>query len=859
MTKKMKSCFLGNMMGNMMNNIIMIVLMALTFFLPFVLVAQDQPIDQWLIAGPAPLSGMEKNLLPEHLEMLNFNYVNIPELAPIEGAQLPWGKRNTLTWKPIKSTNFNGQDTGVFFLATYLEPPRWMKTILTIHNTNLGVTVYLDGTSIKATVKKDSITAPLELTNEKHLLILKILLVKGETFNFKASLSPHEALKDEKIKISLSPQQKLNPYHILNAITVTGLQVSGDGKRVSVSLKQVEPNSEKSINWIEILDTTNGHCLFSSRYFGNINNFNWIGGSSLFSFTRSSESQTAVFQYNLADNKVSLIKGGIENFSSYWWAADGSYFLYTTYSATHTDSYYKHIKDIRDKGEDGEYRYSLYIHFTGGGATHCLTDEEQNFHEAIISPDGSRAILLSKEPDSLHRPFEKFCFYLLNVEKMTITPLLESYWLQNVAWSYDSSQLVFLGGPSSFDGIGNTLPKEQIPNDFDFQAYIYDISTQKAEPISKSFDPSIQETSWLSSKGDIYFIATDKADVGLFRYSLKKKTYSRYQTAVDVISQADFALNRKICVYWGSSATTPHKLYYLDLSSGKARVLKDFNQDLFRYVTIGKEEPWNFKTNSGKTGKTITGSLYFPPDFDQRKKYPCIVYYYGGTSPVIREFGGRYPKNWYAANGYIVYVLHPSGAVGFGQEFSSVHVNDWGKVTSEEVIAAVQELIKTHPYIDPSRIGAMGASYGGFLTQYLATQTEIFTAYISHAGIASLSSYWGAGDWACAYSGIATADSFPWNRKDIYVGHSPLFLAERINRPLLLLHGANDNNVPPGESYQMFTALKVQGKEVELVTYKEQKHWILSYKQRLHWMRTIIAWWDKHLKNQPGQWEEMFQ
>jgi len=297
-------------------------------------------------------------------------------------------------------------------------------------------------------------------------------------------------------------------------------------------------------------------------------------------------------------------------------------------------------------------------------------------------------------------------------------------------------------------------------------------------------------------------------------------------------------------------------LYKLNLSSGKSVVLKDYNKKEFKYVKLGRVENCNFKS---KEGKTIIGRIYYPVNFDKNKKYPCIVYYYGGTSPVTRDFGGRYPKNWYAAKSYIVYVLQPSGAIGFGQKFSSIHVNDWGKVTSKEIIYGVKELIRCHKYIDAKRIGAIGASYGGFLTQYLATQTDIFSAFVSHAGISSITSYWGVGDWGYDYSGVATANSFPWNRKDIYVGHSPLYMADRINKPLLLLHGNVDNNVPPGESYQMFAALKLLGKEVALVTFEGEQHFIMEYKKRVQWMRTIIAWFDKWLKNEPGHWDNMYE
>ena len=144
------------------------------------------------------------------------------------------------------------------------------------------------------------------------------------------------------------------------------------------------------------------------------------------------------------------------------------------------------------------------------------------------------------------------------------------------------------------------------------------------------------------------------------------------------------------------------------------------------------------------------------------------------------------------------------------------------------------------------------------MTMVLGSKTDLFSALISHAGISALSSYWGVGDWGYTYSAVATANSYPWNRKDIYVGHSPLFMAERYKTPLLLLHGDIDNNVPPGESYQMFAALKLLGKDVALVTFKGQQHWILEYGKRVQWMKTIIAWYDKHLKNQPQYWQHLY-
>jgi dipeptidyl aminopeptidase/acylaminoacyl peptidase len=733
---------------------------------------------------------------------------------------------------------------------------RWLQTKLVIDNTKLKVSAFLNGDSIKTRESKNEITVTLDLTHEKHLLILKVVVPKGTLIKFNSFLENKESFKNERINISLTPKHKVNTKNILNIKNVREIKMSPDGKRVAVSLSQTEKETGKDQKWVEILNSATGRIVFSSRNFGTINNLKWLNHSHGFTYTKTKDEKTAIFKYDVMSNRQQCIIKNIKNFFSYWWANDNSFLIYSTFDAGENEKEYKYIKEIPERSAFPENRYSLFIFYPAGSVTHKISSETQNFRTAVISPDSRKVLLIRAESDYKNRPYFKNCVYLFDLKSLTIKKLLESNVINTFTWAPDSKRLLLLGGPSAFNGKGRNLEKGKIPNEYDTQAYIYDLNTKRVEAISKSFFPSINSASWSSSHNNIYFTTTDQSYIRIFKYSLGKKSYKKMNTMVDVVRRVDFARHKNTAVIWGSGVTSPYRLYKLNLSTNRISLLKDYNRQAFQYVNFGKYENWNYKT---RDGKTIIGRIYYPVDFNKNKKYPCIVYYYGGTSPVTRDFGGRYPKNWYAANGYIVYVLQPTGATGFGQDFSAVHVNDWGEVTSEEIITAVKELTRTHSNIDPARIGAMGASYGGFLTQYLATKTDIFAAYISHAGISSLSSYWGVGDWGYTYSGYATANSFPWNRKDIYVGHSPLFMADRIEKPILLLHGDTDNNVPPGESYQMFAALKLLGKEVALITFPGQRHFILEYKKRLRWMRSIIAWWDKYLKNQPEHWDHMYK
>jgi dipeptidyl aminopeptidase/acylaminoacyl peptidase len=324
---------------------------------------------------------------------------------------------------------------------------------------------------------------------------------------------------------------------------------------------------------------------------------------------------------------------------------------------------------------------------------------------------------------------------------------------------------------------------------------------------------------------------------------------------MDVVDHMSFSENKALLLYYGSSISTPKRLYMAELESSSTQLLDDPEENFFADVKFGKTEDWNFLN---KEGVTIEGRIYYPPQFDASKKYPMIVYYYGGTSPTERNFRGRYPKNLFAAHGYVVYVLQPSGATGYGQDFSAQHVNNWGKTVAEEIIQGARSMCQTHSFIDSTKVGCIGASYGGFLTMYLTTQTNFFSAAISHAGISSISSYWGEGYWGYLYSQVASAESFPWNNKDLYVEQSPLFHADKVTTPILLLHGNSDTNVPPGESRQFYTALKLLQKEVELIEIDQQDHHIKDYQKRILWQKTILAWFDKQLKKQSDWWNHMY-
>lgn len=485
-----------------------------------------------------------------------------------------------------------------------------------------------------------------------------------------------------------------------------------------------------------------------------------------------------------------------------------------------------------------------------------LTFGYANVYLNDISHDG-RFVLFSIHRSHLEsRPTSVSSYCCLDLQTMTVDTLVASDgFLGSAEFSPDGKKVLFQGSPECFDGIGKNVKPGQIPNMYDYQLYLMDIATKQVEPLTKTFNPAVTDAKWSNADGMIYFTAENKDCVDLYSLNPRTKHITAMNIPEDIIQGFNVAADAKKMICCGQGASNSDRIYTVDLVSGKTVVLEDLSKVILDGVELGECNAWNFVNAKGDT---ITGRYYLPPHFDATKKYPMIVNYYGGCSPTSRNFESRYPHHVFASQGYVVYVIIPSGSTGFGQEFSARHVNTAGEGVADDIIEGTKKFVETHSFVNGKKIGCIGASYGGFMTQYLQTKTDIFAAAISHAGISDHTSYWGEGYWGYSYSEVSMAESYPWTRKDLYVDRSPLFNADKIHTPLLFLHGNADTNVPIGESIQMFTALKLLGRPTAFVVVEGQNHHILDYGKRLRWQNTIFAWFQKWLKDDCSWWESMY-
>ena len=516
----------------------------------------------------------------------------------------------------------------------------------------------------------------------------------------------------------------------------------------------------------------------------------------------------------------------------------------------------KRIATPRDRIPGFRGRSFLAKYDIRKGTTERLTYGYHSTYLNDIRTDGAKILFSTYAEDVTTRPFGNSAYYQLDLNTYEIDTLVAgSGFVDGAIYSPDGTQVLFVGSAEAFDEIGKNS-NHPIPNAYDKQAFIMDLATLEVTPITKDFAPSVSVLQWNVADKHIYFTTDDKDEVNIYRYNTTKKSFEQLPLEVAVTQRFSLPTqSAAMAAYYGQDDHTAGVGYLFDMKKMRSRLIADPMKPILEDIELGETHEWNFTASDGTT---IHGKYCLPPSFDPEKKYPLIVYYYGGTTPTVKGISNPYCAQLFASRDYVVYVIQPSGTIGYGQEFAGRHVNAWGKRTADDIIEGTKKFCEEHPYVDAGRIGCLGASYGGFMTQYLQTQTDIFAAAVSHAGISNVTSYWGEGYWGYSYNAVAAADSYPWQNPDLFTKQGSLFNADKINTPLLLLHGTVDTNVPIGESIQLFNALKILGKEVEFVQVEGEDHFVADYAKRVLWHNTIMAWFARYLQDSPEWWNELY-
>lgn len=372
-----------------------------------------------------------------------------------------------------------------------------------------------------------------------------------------------------------------------------------------------------------------------------------------------------------------------------------------------------------------------------------------------------------------------------------------------------------------------------------FTLTLLERATGRSRPLTEDFDDWVESFVWSPDSRSLYFTSHVGARGAVFRVGLEGKPAELWRgSASGLVVSRD---GRRL-YFSSNSLTRASEIWSVGSDGKRAAAITHVNDALFKEIEMGEVSE---RTARSADGRNLQAWLIKPPGFDASKKYPAVLLIHGGPQGAWTDsWSYRWNPEVWAAYGYVVYAANPRGSTGFGQKFVDEISGDWGGKVYDDLMRAADDL-ESLPYVDKTRIGAAGASYGGYMVDWIAGHTDRFKALISHDGVFDTVS-----------SQLETEElwfptwefkGFPWDPGSTYQKWNPMLSADKFKTPTLVITSERDFRVPFGQGLQFFTALQVRGVPSKLLTFPDEGHWVLKPGNSRLWHATVLDWLHKYL------------
>ena len=375
---------------------------------------------------------------------------------------------------------------------------------------------------------------------------------------------------------------------------------------------------------------------------------------------------------------------------------------------------------------------------------------------------------------------------------------------------------------------------------------VYNRATGTSTEITRGFDQQVDEAV-LSKDGNVYFTAGERGKSPIFRVPLAGGAVQKVVPNVFASSLRVTADGKRL-VFAGSSLASPAEIYAVNVDGSSLNPLTSINTQLMSQANLTKAEEIEW---TGALGKKIHGFIVKPNNFDPSRKYPLLLLIHGGPQGAWSDnWGYRWNPQVFANAGYVVFTPNPRGSTGYGQQFVNEISGDWGGKAYVDIMNGVADVLRRSPFIDRNRIGAAGASYGGYMINWIEGHNNDprfrFKVLVCHDGVFNLTSMYGATEelWFPEWEFKGT----PWSNPAMYSRWSPHNFINNFNTPILIIHGELDFRVPFGDGLQLYTAVQRKGIDSKFLSFPDEGHWVLKPQNSNLWYHTVLDWIDKYLK-----------
>jgi len=375
---------------------------------------------------------------------------------------------------------------------------------------------------------------------------------------------------------------------------------------------------------------------------------------------------------------------------------------------------------------------------------------------------------------------------------------------------------------------------------------VKDLDTGVKIDFTAGFDHNVIEPYWDASGAFVWFTSNVHATEQIYLLDLEERSISRVTDGVHniggVMQAGDYLIATR------ESMSKPADLVRIDMNSGETVNITNINDGLLAQLEMGKvEERWITTTDN----KQMLVWVIYPPGFDPALKYPTILYCQGGPQSGVSQFWSyRWNFQLMAARGYIVVAPNRRGLPGFGTEWNEQISGDWGGQNKKDLLSAIDALAK-EPFVDETRLAAVGASYGGYSVFWLAgNHNGRFKAFIAHCGVFNMDMMYDTTE-EMFFVNWDLGGPY-WEQPDNRYSFSPHLFIEYWDTPILIIHGAKDFRVPESQGMAAFNAAQMRGVPSRFLYFPEENHWILSAQNGILWQREFAGWLDKWLKTSPS-------
>lgn len=658
---------------------------------------------------------------------------------------------------------------------------------------------------------------------------------------------------------SFASAQQASHYAVEDLLKIRRVgdpQLSPDGKRVALTIGDVNFDANRTLTQIYIMSSAGGDMKQLTNGTGSASSPRWSPDGKKLAYITGD--QVWVMEPDGSNKEqVTKISTGA---AGPVWSPDGNWiaFVSDVYPDCTTDECNRTKDEAAEKSKvkahvTDRLLFRHWVEWRDRKRTHVFVVSSKGGAARDLTPGDfdSPPYAVAGDVDYSFSPDSKELAYLRNPDKIEAISTNSDVYIVPVA-----------GGPArnitaSNKGYDDTpvytpdgkyiIYRSQATAGFEadrWRLMSFNRSTGTSAELLRGFDSGVDEVALSPDGNTIYFTAGDRGYENVYKVPV---TGGAQQKVAGNIFASNLAVAPdNTFVFVSSTMSGPAEIFRGNAASVIA--LTHVNKELMDQARLrpAEEVEW-----TGALGKKIHGFVVKPVDFDPNRKYPLIVIIHGGPQSAFNNnWGYRWNPQIFANAGYVVFQPNPRGSTGYGQQFTNEISGDWGGKPYVDIMNGVADVLRRNSFIDRTRIGAAGASYGGYMVDWILGHNNDprfrFKTLVSHAGVYNLTSMYGATEelWFPEWEFKGT----PWSNPAMYARWSPNMFVRNFKTPTLVTAGELDFRVPYTQSLELYTALQRNGIESKLILFPDEGHWILKPQNSAFWYHNVLDWFDKHLK-----------